>query len=174
MKKNEWKKFWKAILSSIYGLVTVAAVSILISTLWLPILHVYGSSMSPTLMDGEYLVAMKNSDFRCGDVIALYYGNKLLVKRCIAGPGQWVSIDEEGNVYVDEKLIDEPYLKEKSLGNCDIEFPYQVPEDSYFVMGDNRAVSLDSRTALMGSVVKEQIVGRVVFCIWPLKEWGRR
>ena len=108
-----------------------------------------------------------------GDVIAFYYNNKILVKRVIASAGEWVELDEEGNLYINGKLQDEPYIEEKALGECDIEMPYQVPEGRVFVMGDYRAVSVDSRSSSVGCVAEEQIVGKLVFKIWPLKNIGK-
>ena len=120
----------------------------------------------------DSVITVKGSDFAPGDLVAFYMGNKILVKRCIAGPGQWVDIDADGNVYVDGKLLDEPYLTEKALGDCDIEFPYQVPDNRYFCMGDHRSTSVDSRSTTVGCVSDEQIVGKIVFRVWPLPDFG--
>ena len=166
------RKFRETLRTTIFGLITVAAVAVLISMLMLPVLKIYGDSMSPTVQEGEIVLAVKGSDFKQGDVIAFYYGNKLLIKRFIAGPGDWIRIDEEGNVFVNDKELDEPYLQDKALGSCNIEFPYQVPENEFFVMGDNRSVSMDSRNTLMGCVAEEQVMGKVVFRIWPLNRFG--
>lgn len=128
--RERYKKRLKRVLrSTIYSLIVVAAVAVLVATIWMPVLQIYGSSMTPTLTEGNIVVSVKGSDFEAGDLIAFYLGNKILVKRCIAGPGQWVDIDEEGNVYVDGELLDEPYLKEKAYGDCDIDLPYQVPDN---------------------------------------------
>ncbi|MGM9913349.1 signal peptidase I [Floccifex sp.] len=156
--------------STIYMLIVVAAVVVLVATTWLPVLQIYGSSMTPTLEEGEIVVSVKGSKFETGELVAFYYGNKILVKRCIAGPGQWVDIDEDGTVYVDGKEINEPYVKDKALGDCDIKLPYQVPENRYFCMGDHRSTSVDSRSTSIGCVSEEQIIGRIFFRIWPLNE----
>ena len=158
--------------STVYTLIVVAAIAVLVATIWMPVLQIYGSSMTPTLSEGDIVVSLKGSAFQRGDLVAFYLGNKILVKRCIAGPGQWVDIDEEGNVYVDGEPLDEPYLTEKSLGDCDIDLPYQVPDSRYFCMGDHRSTSVDSRNTAVGCVAEEQIVGKIVFRVWPLADFG--
>ena len=159
--------------TTIYALLTVAAVAVLVAVLLLPVLQIYGTSMNPTLYEGDFVVSVKGSDMKTGDLVAFYYNNKILVKRVIAQAGQWVDIAEDGTVYVDNVQIEEPYLMEKAFGECDIELPYQVPESRVFVMGDNRDVSVDSRSTSIGCVAQEQIVGKIVFRIWPLSEIGR-
>lgn len=166
-------KFAATFFNTIGTLVVVAAAAILVANLWLPILKVTGTSMSPTLQEGQVLMASKGHDFKTGDVIAFYYNNKILVKRVIAMPGDWVNISDDGTVYVNDIAIDEPYLKEKALGDCNIELPYQVPESKIFVMGDNRSVSLDSRNTAIGCVSEEQVVGKITFAIWPLSKIGK-
>lgn len=166
------KKYRDKLTSTINILITVAAVAVLVATLWLPVLQIYGNSMSPSLTDGDIVISMKNKKFETGDIIAFYYNNKILVKRVIAHSGDWVNIDDEGNVFVNHEPLDEPYLVERTLGDCDIELPYQVPESRIFVMGDNRTVSIDSRNNAMGCVAEEQIVGQLIFKVWPLSEFG--
>ena len=166
-------KFAATLFNTVGTLVVVAAAAILVANLWLPILKVTGTSMSPTLQEGQVLMASKGHDFKTGDVIAFYYNNKILVKRVIAMPGDWVNISDDGTVYVNDIAIDEPYLKEKALGDCNIELPYQVPESKIFVMGDNRSVSLDSRNTAIGCVSEEQVVGKITFAIWPLSKIGK-
>jgi signal peptidase I len=150
----------------------VAALAVLVATLWLPVLQIYGTSMAPTLNDGEVVVSLKSGTFNTGDVIAFYYNNKILVKRVIAGPGDWVDIKDDGTVYVNDVELDEPYVVEKALGDCNITLPYQVPESRVFVMGDHRSVSIDSRNTAVGCVSEEQIVGRLVMRLWPLSQFG--
>ena len=167
------KTFFGTLRSTIFTLLVVAAVAILVAVLLLPVLKIYGKSMTPTLTEGSIVLSVKGSDFKTGDVIAFYYNNKLLVKRVIAQPGEWVDIDKEGNVYVNNQLINEPYITEKAMGQCDLDLPYQVPESRIFVMGDHRSVSVDSRSTAIGCVAEEQIVGKIVFTVWPLKDFGR-
>lgn len=163
-------RFQQTLMGTIYALVMVAAIAILVATLWLPVLRITGESMSPTLEDGELVVSVKNSSFERGDMIAFYYNNKVLVKRVVAMAGEWVNIDPDGNVYINDVLFDEPYLVDKSVGQCDIEFPYQVPDGRIFVMGDHRSISVDSRSKAVGCVAQEQVVGKLVMRVWPLKQ----
>lgn len=172
-RERYWKSYGATLRSTIYALITVAAAAVLVATLLLPVLQIYGSSMTPTLMDGNIVVSLKESNLQKHDVVAFYYNNKILVKRVIARAGEWVDIDEEGNVMVNGELLNEPYIQDKALGECDIELPYQVPEGRLFVMGDHRSVSVDSRSSAVGCVAEEQIVGKLVFCIWPMKQFGR-
>lgn len=162
----------KSIVSTTNILIVVAALAILTAMLFLPVLRIYGQSMSSTLNTGELVVSVKNSSFKTGDVIAFYYNNNILVKRVIATSGDWVDIDLDGNVYVNQELLDEPYLEDKSFGEPDIDFPYQVPDERIFVLGDNRSVSVDSRNYAVGCVTSEQIVGKIVFRVWPLNKLG--
>ena len=173
VKRVCYRKRYKNVLrSTVYTMVVVAAAAVLAATIWLPVLQIYGASMNPTLDEGDIVVAVKGSGFQQGDLVAFYIGNKILVKRVIAGPGQLVDLDEGGNVYVDGQYLDEPYLAEKSLGDANIDLPYQVPDNRYFLMGDNRSVSVDSRNSAVGCIAQDQIVGKVLFCIWPLHSFG--
>lgn len=167
------ERYRKTLKSTIFTLTTVAAIAVLVATLALPVLQIYGSSMTPSLNDGEIVLSVKTAEFEKKDIVAFYYNNKILVKRVIARAGEWVEIDKEGNLYVNGQFIEEPYLQEKALGECDIEMPYQVPEGRVFVMGDHRSVSVDSRSSVVGCVAEEQVVGKLVFRIWPLNEFGK-
>ena len=165
-------RYGQTLRSTVYILIVVAAVAVLMATLFFPVFRIYGSSMAPTVNEGEIVVALKGSSFECGDIIVLSFNNKLLVKRVIAAPGQWVDINADGDVFVDGTQIDEPYLQEKAYGDCTITLPYQVPDGRYFVMGDHRSTSQDSRSSLMGCIAEEQILGQAILRIWPLSELG--
>lgn len=174
LERENCRRSYAAALGSTLGaLIVAAAVAVLICTLWLPVLRIYGGSMTPTVQEGEVVVCVKTGDLRPGDVAAFYLGNKLLVKRCIAGPGQWVDMDEAGIVSLDGTVLEEPYLQAHAPGAYDLAFPCQVPEGRWFCMGDNRALSVDSRHSAVGFVAQEQVVGRVVFRVWPLSRFGR-
>lgn len=173
LARSKYRIRYRSVLrSTVYTLIIVAALAVLVATLWLPVLQIYGVSMTPTLEDEDIVVSMKSADFKQGDVIAFYYNNKILVKRVIAGPGDWVDIKEDGTVFVNDEELDEPYLSEKAFGDCNIELPYQVPDARIFVMGDHRSVSVDSRNTAVGCIAQEQIVGKMVFRVWPLKSMG--
>lgn len=161
----------KAMKGTVSVLIVVAAVAVLIATLFLPILQISGDSMSPTYQNGEIVVLFKSGDFERGDVIGFYYQGKILLKRVIGVPGDTVVMDGEGNVYVNAELLEEDYVSEKSLGDCDLAFPYVVPEQSYFVLGDRRSNSVDSRNSVIGCVPKDQIIGRVFLRVWPLNNF---
>ena len=166
------ERYKKLLRNTIGSLLVVAAISILIATLFLPVLEIHGTSMSPTLESKDIVVSVKTSKLKQGDICCMYYNNHLLVKRVIGVAGDEINMDEAGNVYVNGKLLDEPYLKEKDLGDCDVEFPLIVPEQSVFVLGDNRDTSVDSRNSLIGCISTDEIVGKIVFRVWPLPSFG--
>lgn len=173
LKRDTYKKrYWHMLRSTVSILIVVAAIVVLISNLFLPVLRIYGSSMTPTLVNGNIVAAMRYGNYDRGDVIAFYYNNKILVKRVIGLPGELVDIDENGNVSINGETLEEPYLEETALGECDIELPYQMPDGRYFVMGDHRSVSSDSRSSQVGCISEEQIIGKLFFRIWPLNEIG--
>lgn len=164
------QRYRRTLKSTIFTLITVAAVAVLIATIWLPVLQIYGNSMTPTLKSGDMVVSVAAKRLKQGDIVAFYYNNKVLVKRVIAHSGQWVNISKDGTVSVDGKKIKEPYLAkgEKAYGETNIKLPYQVPDGKVFVMGDHRSVSIDSRNTAVGTVGDEQLVGKLTFRIWPL------
>ena len=168
-----YHRFRNMVTSTFLTLVVVAAVAVLVAVLFLPVLRIYGKSMRGTLDNGDIVVSVKSSNMKTGDVIAFYYNNNILVKRVIAGPGDWVDIDKDGNVFVNNQKLSEPYLDDKAYGETNIELPYQVPDGRLFVMGDNRKVSIDSRNTSIGCVSEEQIVGKIVYRVWPFSQIGR-
>lgn len=173
LRRERYRRNYNRVLrSTLFTLISVAAVAILVAMLFMPVLQIYGSSMSPSLEDGEIVVTIKRGDFQQGDVISFYYNNKILVKRIIAFPGDWVNIDQEGNVFVNGKQLDEPYLADKAYGDVNIQLPYQVPDGKLFVMGDHRSTSADSRSTAVGCVAEEQIVGKMLLRVWPLSVFG--
>ncbi len=166
------ERYLRALKSTVSTLITVAAIAVLITTIWLPVLQIYGNSMSPTLEAGDMVVSISARKLKTGDTIAFYYNNKVLVKRVIATSGQWVELKKDGTVYIDGKKLNEPYLKEKVLGDTNIKLPYQVPDGKIFVMGDHRSTSVDSRNTAVGPVSEEQYVGKLTFRIWPVSKIG--
>lgn len=166
------RRYRRTLKSTVYALITAAAAAVLVAMLWLPVLQIYGSSMEPTLQEGDIVLSLKGSHFQPGDVVAFYYGNRLLVKRCIACPGDWVEILEDGTIVVNGYELQEPYIQEKHLGNCDLEMPFQVPEGRYFLVGDHRETSVDSRHSSVGCISEEQIIGKIVYRIWPFPVLG--
>lgn len=169
---NAKTKYINTLKSIIYSLVVVSAFSILIAFIFIQVLQISGKSMEPTLHDNNVVLVLKNKNVKNNDVIAFYQGNKILIKRVIASAGSWVKIDDKGNVYVDDVLLDEPYISKKTLGNVDIEFPYQVPPESYFVLGDERESSNDSRISQIGPISKDDVIGKVFFTFWPIKNFS--
>lgn len=174
LKRETYRtKYLKVLMSTIYALIIVAASAALIATLVMPVLQISGSSMTPTFHEGEIVISVKTKELKAGDIIAFYHGNKILVKRVIAGAGNWINITEDGSVYINGEQLNEPYIEEFSLGDPNIGFPYQVPDGHWFVLGDHREISIDSRNSEIGSISQENIVGKIVFRVWPLKKIGK-
>ena len=169
-KRYRWKTAYiKALRGTISALTYIAAVAALIATLVLPVLQIEGTSMEPTLVNGDIVLLTKTTDFGRGDICGFSWNNKILIKRVIGIPGDWVEIDTNGTVYLNGEKLDEPYAEQIAFGECDLEFPFQVPQAQYFVLGDMRESSIDSRNTLVGCVENEQIIGKIFFRIWPLK-----
>ena len=158
----------KTLLNMIYSLIVVASIAVLVSMLFLPVLRVTGTSMAPTMLNDEIIICNKCSNFETGDIVAFYFNNKTLLKRVIGTSGDIIDISEDGTVYVNGEALDEPYISEKAFGECDIKLPYQVPENRIFIMGDHRAVSIDSRSTSVGCIADEFVIGKVIIRVWPL------
>ena len=174
LRKSRYRSDYRSILlRTLFSLLVVAAIAVIVAVLLMPVMQIRGSSMSATLEDGDLVVALNNNKYKTGDVIGFYFNNGILIKRVIATSGDWVEIDEGGTVYVNGRMLNEPYVSEKSFGECNIELPYQVPEGKCFVMGDHRETSIDSRNTAVGCVGNDLVVGKLVLRIWPLKSFGR-
>ena len=172
LKREQYHRRFKRLLrSTVSALIVVAAVAALIATLLLPVLQIAGTSMEPSLMDGDIVLLMKTDRLKTGDLCAFYYSNKILIKRIIGVPGDYLWINPDGTVYLNGSELAEPYVQEKALGECDIEFPLQVTEKSYFMMGDQRETSIDSRSSVIGNIAQDQIIGKIICKFWPLSEF---
>ena len=173
LERERYRKRYGSVLrSTAFSLIVVAAVAVLIAVLLLPVLQISGTSMTDSLQDEDIVVSLNSSKYKTGDIIAFYYNNNILVKRVIAAAGDWVDIDEEGNVYINEELLEEPYVTDKALGDCNITLPCQVPDGRCFVMGDHRATSIDSRNTAVGCVSNDMVIGKILLRVWPLEEFG--
>ena len=174
LKREEYRsRYFKVLSSTIYALIIVASIAALVATLVMPVLQISGSSMTPTFHEGEIVFSVKTRNLKQGDIIAFYHGNKILVKRVIAGAGSFVNITIDGDVYVNGILLEEDYVKDKMLGDTNITYPYQVPDGEWFVLGDKRETSIDSRNSEIGCISQEDIVGKIVFRVWPFKRFGK-
>ena len=172
LKRERYKRRFRRLLrSTVNALVVVAAIAALIATLVLPVLQIAGTSMEPNLNDGDVVLLVKTNDLQTGDLCAFYYSNKILIKRIIATPGDYIWIEPDGTVFLNGEPLEEPYVSEKALGECDVEFPYQVPENNYFMMGDKRETSIDSRSSVIGCIAEDQIVGKIFCKFWPLNDF---
>lgn len=173
IKREKYKsKYTKILRSTIYALIIITSISALIGTLIMPVLEVNNTTMKPLLENNEIVLSLKTKKLKQGDIIAFYQGNKILIKRVVAVPGNYISIDEEGNVYVDGEVLNEPYVTNKQKGETNIEFPYQVPESEYFVLSDERDKTTDSRNEDIGLIKKDNVIGKVIFRVWPFKKLG--
>ena len=173
LKRERYRRRFRRLLrSTINALVVVAAVAALVATLVLPVLQIAGTSMEPSLNDSDIVLLVKTDKLSTGDLCAFYYSNKILIKRIIAIPGDYIWLESDGTVFLNGNQIDEPYVEQKALGECDIEFPYQVPENSYFMMGDHRETSIDSRSTAIGCIAESQIIGKIICKVWPLSEFA--
>jgi len=166
------RDFRKILISTVSSLIVVAAIAVLVSMLFLPVLRVTGTSMTPTLQNDELVVCRRKGSFESGDIVAFYFNNKILLKRVIGTAGDVIDISEDGTVYVNGEILDEPYVTEPAFGECDIKLPYQVPDNRIFVMGDHRTVSIDSRSTTVGCISEEFVIGRVIMRVWPFEEIG--
>ena len=173
LHREKYKRRYRSVfISTVSTLIVVAAIAVLITTLFLPILQISGDSMAPTLEHDEIVILLKTKEFERGDLISFYFQGKILLKRVIGLPEDEIAIDAEGNVYVNGEILDEPYVTEKGLGDCDLEFPFKVPGTSYFVLGDQRSNSVDSRNSVIGAISRDDIIGKVFFRVWPFSKLG--
>lgn len=172
LKRERYRRRFRRLLrSTVNALIVVAAVAALIATLVLPVLQIAGISMEPSLNDGDIVLLVKTDRLQTGDLCAFYYSNKILIKRIIGTPGDYLWINPDGTVYLNGTELDEPYISEKALGECDVEFPYQVAENHFFMMGDHRETSIDSRSSVIGGIAQDQIIGKILCRIWPLSQF---
>lgn len=173
LERERYKnRYGRVLRSTVFSLIVVAAVAVLIAVLLLPVLQISGTSMTDSLQDKDIVVALNSNRYQKGDIIAFYYNNNILIKRVIASAGEWVDIDADGNVYVNDELLDEPYVTDKALGDCNITLPYQVPDGRCFVMGDHRATSIDSRNTAVGCVSNDMVIGKILVRVWPMSGFG--
>lgn len=173
LKRERYRRRFRRLLrSTVNALIVVAAIAALIATLVLPVLQIAGTSMEPSLKDGDIVLLVKTDNLETGDLCAFYYSNKILIKRIIGTSSDYLWINPDGTVYLNSEELIEPYVSEKALGECDVEFPYQVPENNYFMMGDHRETSIDSRSSVIGCIAEDQIIGKILCKVWPLSEFA--
>lgn len=172
LRRERYKRRFRRVLrKTVDALIVVAAIAAIIATLLLPVLEIAGTSMEPNLNDGDIVLLVKTDHLKTGDLCAFYYSNKILIKRVIATPGDYLWIESDGTVFVNGTELEEPYLTEKALGECDISFPYQVPENAFFMMGDQRETSIDSRSSVIGCISSDHIIGKILCRFWPLSDF---
>ena len=171
-RERNKRRFRKLLRSTVSALIVAAAVAAIIATMVLPVLQIAGTSMEPTLYDGNIVLLVKTNKLKTGDLCAFYYSNKILIKRVIATPGDYLWIEPDGTVFLNGEALDEPYVTAKALGECDIEFPYQVPENQFFMMGDQRETSVDSRSSVIGCIPEDQVIGKILCKFWPLSQFS--
>lgn len=173
LRRERYKRRFRRVLrKTVDALIVVAAIAAIIATLVLPVLEIAGTSMEPNLNDGDIVLLVKTDKLETGDLCAFYYSNKILIKRVIATPGDYLWLEEDGTVFVNGTELEEPYLTEKALGECDIDFPYQVPENAFFMMGDQRETSIDSRSSVIGCISTDHIIGKILCKFWPIPEFA--
>ncbi len=171
LKRTRYNRRYGAALRGTFLILALIAVSAIVASfVFLSVIRIQGSSMSPTLQSGDIVVALKSGTVQKGDLAAFYFNDRLLVKRAIANAGDEISILPNGTVSLNGAALNESYVAAPALGDCDIAFPYTVPPERLFVMGDERLLSLDSRHSAIGCVAPEQLVGRVFLRIWPLDQ----
>jgi signal peptidase I len=168
LRMNRYREISKSVWSTLSTMIVIAAVVVLVLNLWLPVLQVQRSSMNPALQDGDIMFFTTLGKVRQGSIIAFHHGSQILIKRVIAVSGDWIDIKEDGAVYINDELLDEPYVSETGLGECTVILPLQINENQYFVMGDHRLTSLDSRNMEIGLVHQDQIIGKSLLRVWPL------
>ena len=130
---------------------------------------VYGTSMAPSLVEGDLVLAIPKSLPVTGDLVSFNNGDRVLIKRAIGCPGDEISVSEDGRVTLNGIELNESYALFTEGDAGDVSYPLTVPEHFYFVMGDNRANSVDSRYSVLGMVSEQDINGRIFLRLWPMR-----